>query len=143
MTINKFMTSEHRSCDEQFAQLENIVDSGNFDGAKIMFDEFKSHMLQHFAMEEKVMFPEYSSCGGGHCDPTQVMIMEHDQMRQLFDQMENALKEEDVNKFLGFSENLLFTMQQHNMKEEQMMYNFADETLNSDEIIEKMKEVII
>jgi len=30
-------------------------------------------------------------------------------------------------------------MQQHNMKEEQMMYNLADQSLNSEEIIEEMK----
>ena len=45
MTINQFMTEDHRACDEQFAQLENIVDQGNFDGAKIMFDECHNHML--------------------------------------------------------------------------------------------------
>jgi len=46
--------------------------------------------------------------------------------------MSKAIDEKDKNKFLGFSENLLFTMQQHNMKEEQMMYSLADESLNSD-----------
>jgi hemerythrin-like domain-containing protein len=137
------MTTDHRVCDEQFAQLENIVDSGNFDGAKMMFDEFKSHMLHHFAMEEQVMFPEYSSCEGGHCDPTTVMIMEHDQMRGLFNNMQEAIDNNDKNAFLGYSENLLFVMQQHNMKEEQMMYNFADESLDSEQIIDKMKKVAI
>lgn len=32
-------------------------------------------------------------------------------------------------------------MQQHNMKEEQMMYNLADQSLNSETIIEKMKAI--
>ncbi len=139
MTINQFMTTDHRACDEQFAQLENIVDLENFEGAKAMFEEFHAHMCNHFDMEEKVMFPKYQSCEGGHCDPTPVMIMEHDQMRAIFIQMENALNENNKEKFLGQSEALLFTMQQHNMKEEQMMYNFADQALNSEEIISEMK----
>ncbi|MGB5866940.1 MAG: hemerythrin domain-containing protein [Arcobacteraceae bacterium] len=139
MTINQFMTTDHRACDEQFAQLENIVDLENFEGAKAMFEEFHSHMCKHFDMEEKVMFPQYQSCEGGHCDPTPVMIMEHDQMRAIFIQMKNALTENNKEKFLGQSEALLFTMQQHNMKEEQMMYNFADQALNSEEIISQMK----
>ena len=143
MTINQFMTADHRSCDEQFAQLENIVDSGNFEGAEVMFKEFTNHMLLHFKMEEQVMFPKYSSTGGGHCDPTEVMIMEHNQMRSIFDQMKKALEEKDINKFLGFSENLLFTMQQHNMKEEQMMYNFADDILDSQDIIQQMEKVTL
>jgi len=139
MTINQFMTTDHRECDEQFAQLENIVDQGNFDGAKAMFDEFQAHMLKHFDMEEQVMFPQYQNCEGGHCDPTPVMLMEHNQMRAIFTQMANAINENDKEKFLGQSEALLFTMQQHNMKEEQMMYNFADQALNSEDIINQMK----
>ena len=52
-----------------------------------------------------------------------------------------ALNDSNQEKFLGLSENLLFIMQQHNMKEEQMMYNLADGALNSEEIIEKMKAI--
>ena len=139
MTINKFMSADHRACDEQFAYLENIIDQANFEAGKNMFDEFYSHMIKHFDMEEKVMFPEFQNCENAHCDPTPVMIMEHDQMRAIFLQMENAIKEHNKEKFLGQSEALLFTMQQHNMKEEQMMYNFADEALDSNDIISKMK----
>lgn len=142
MTINEFMTTDHRACDDQFAQLENIVDSGNFDGGKVMFDEFEAHMLKHFKMEEEVMFPAFNDCEGGGCNPTGVMIMEHDQMKALFKQMREAVNSSDKNRFLGLCENLLFVMQQHNMKEEQIMYNMVDESpLDSNEIIEKMQNV--
>ena len=139
MTINQFMTTEHRDCDNKFANLENIIDSGNFEGGKLMFDEFITHMLKHFKMEEEVMFKEFNDCEGGGCNPTGVMLMEHEQMRNLFSQMQEAINGSNKEKFLGLSENLLFIMQQHNMKEEQMMYNLADNALNSEEIIEKMK----
>jgi hemerythrin-like domain-containing protein len=139
MTINQFMTADHRDCDETFAELENIVDQSNFDGAKVMLSDFQSHMLKHFDMEEKVIFPQYQNSEGGHCDPTPVMLMEHNQMRAIFTQMSDAINENDKEKFLGQSEALLFTMQQHNMKEEQMMYNLADQALNSEEIITQLK----
>lgn len=139
MTINQFMTSDHRSCDDQFAQLENSVDAGNFVTANIIFEEFQTHMLKHFSMEEDVMFKEFNGANADGCNPTGVMIMEHDQMRNLMKQMEEALNNEDQEKFLGLSENLLFIMQQHNMKEEQIMYNLADNALASDDIIEKMQ----
>jgi len=141
MTINQYMTTDHRACDEQFAQLENIVDQGNFDGAKVMFDEFKDHMIKHFDMEEKVIFPQFNSAQGEGCNPTGVMIMEHDQMRNLFDKMQEAINKNNKENFLGLSENLLFVMQQHNMKEEQIMYNLADEVLNSQAIIEQIKRI--
>jgi len=139
MTINQFMTADHRDCDEKFAQLENIVDQANFDGAKAMFEDFHTHMLKHFDMEEQIMFPQYENCEGGHCNPTPVMLMEHNQMRNIFGEMKAAIDANDKERFLGQSEALLFTMQQHNMKEEQMMYNLADQSLNSEEIIEAMK----
>ena len=139
MTINQFMTKDHRDCDEQFAKLENIIDNDNFEEAKKIFEDFQTHMLRHFDMEEQVMFPNYQSCGGGHCDPTPVMIMEHNQMRTVFSKMSDAIVQNNKEKFLGQSEILLFTMQQHNMKEEQMMYNMADQTLDSEDIITKMK----
>ena len=138
MTVNEFMTNDHRHCDEQFAEVENSVDSGNFEASNILFKEFKDHMLKHFQMEEEVMFPEFNENGDGHCNPTGVMIMEHDQMRTLLDQMSEALKDQNKQKFLGLSENLLFVMQQHNMKEEQITYNMVDSSLDSDDIIKKM-----
>jgi len=139
MTVNQFMTGEHRVCDEEFANLENMVDGGKFEEAKALLERFLNHMRSHFSMEEEVMFKEFNNCSGGGCNPTIVMIMEHDQMRNLFLQMEEALEAKDKNRFLGVSENLLFVMQQHNMKEEQIMYNMVDNALNSDDIIEKMK----
>jgi len=141
MTINNFMTAEHRKCDEKFAELENSVDKGNFEAANILFDDFTNDLLLHFKQEETVMFKEFNDCSGGGCNPTSVMIMEHDQMRQTINQMREALSTKNNDRFLGLCENLQFIMQQHNMKEEQIMYNMADNALDSDKIIEAMKLV--
>jgi len=61
--------------------------------------------------------------------PTQVMRMEHIQMKQLFSEMEQAVKARDDAQYLGLSETLMMIMQQHNMKEEQMLYPMMDQTL--------------
>lgn len=139
MTINQFMTNDHRACDDEFANLEVLVDKEQWDESLSTFNAFKTHMLKHFDMEEAVMFPAFNESAGGGCNPTTVMIMEHDQMRGLFDQMGIALDSKQKDKFLGLCENLLFVMGQHNMKEEQIMYNMADEALSSQEIIQKMQ----
>lgn len=141
MTVNEFMTQDHRDCDDQFANLENIVDTNNFEGANSMFDEYYNHMIKHFDMEEKVMFPMFNDANAEGCNPTQVMIMEHNQMKMLLNKMKIAIEAKDKNSFLGLSENLMFLAQQHNMKEEQIMYNLVDKALNSDELIKKMKEL--
>ncbi|MGM0623787.1 MAG: hemerythrin domain-containing protein [Campylobacterota bacterium] len=142
MTINEFMTKDHRACDEEFANLEMLVDKSDYNTAKEAFAAFKNHMLHHFEMEESVMFAEFNEHAAGGCNPTGVMVMEHDQMRGVFHQMQAALEQENKEKFLGLCENLLFIMGQHNMKEEQMMYNLADSTLDAQATIEKMQEIV-
>jgi hemerythrin-like domain-containing protein len=133
------MSTDHKDCDTQFAQLESSVDAQKWDDALEQFGAFESHMLKHFAMEEEVMFPAFNESGAQGCNPTGVMIMEHDQMRGIMRQMAEAIENKDKEKFLGYSENLLFVMGQHNMKEEQIMYSLADNALDSEAIIEKMK----
>lgn len=141
MTINAYMTQEHRKCDDKFAELENAIDKNNFEAGNALFKAFQEDMLLHFRQEEDVMFTAFNQCSGGGCNPTSVMIMEHDQMRQTIKQMEEALQSRNVDRFLGLCENLQFIMQQHNMKEEQIMYNMADNALDSNTIIEAMKRV--
>ncbi len=139
MNIHTFMSADHKECDGEFAQLESSVDAQQWDEALEQFAAFEGHMLKHFAMEEEVMFPAFNESGGEGCNPTGVMIMEHEQMRTIMRQMAEAIENRDKEKFLGNSENLLFVMGQHNMKEEQIMYSLADNALDSEAIIEKMK----
>lgn len=86
-------------------------------------------MLNHFSMEEEKLFPAFEQHLGHTMGPTQVMRMEHNQMKQLFSEMQQAVKARDDAQYLGLSETLMMIMQQHNMKEEQMLYPMMDQTL--------------
>ena len=73
--------------------------------------------------------------------PTQVMRGEHQQMRALIDDINKALKAEDKDQFLGLSETLMILMQQHNMKEEMMLYPMCQQQIQqTDEVQEKIAE---
>jgi hemerythrin-like domain-containing protein len=61
--------------------------------------------------------------------PTQMMRFEHAQMRDLIEQMERALNGRDGSGFAGAAETLLILMQQHNMKEENILYPMCDRSL--------------
>ena len=141
--IKTFLTKDHRACDEEFANMENAVASDNWVEAKKKFDSFVEDLYGHFDMEEKVMFPAFESRTGMMGGPTQVMRMEHDQMRNVISQMENDVTNKNKDHFFGLSESLKMLMQQHNMKEEQMLYAMADAHLGVDafDIVEKMKEL--
>ncbi|AXH09138.1 hemerythrin HHE cation-binding protein [Malaciobacter halophilus] len=142
-TIKSFLTQDHRNCDEEFANLENVVASGDWQKAQEAFNEFENELQTHFDMEEKVLFPIFEQNTGMTCGPTQVMRMEHSQMSNVLSQMREDVAKQDKNHFFGLSESLMMLMQQHNMKEEQMLYAMADAHLEEQRssIIKQMKEL--
>ena len=142
-TISSFVTTDHRACDEEFADMENAVASGDWDLSAEKLNKFITDLLHHFDMEEKVMFPTFEDVTGMIQGPTMIMRMEHDQMRQLLNALQEDLEKKDKNHFFGVSESLMMLMQQHNMKEEQMLYAMADVHLASlvPQVIENMKAI--
>jgi hemerythrin-like domain-containing protein len=69
--------------------------------------------------------------------------MEHEQMRGLIQDMAGAFAAGDRNACLGLSETLNMLMQQHNLKEENMLYPMSDQVLSNsrDDLIRSMQAV--
>lgn len=128
-TILEYLSEDHHHCDEGFATAETAVAQGRWDVARESTDGFVAAMTRHFAMEEEVLFPAFEARTGMQSGPTAVMRMEHAQMRELMDGMLQALAAHDQGGFLGLSETLNMLMQQHNLKEENMLYPMADRVL--------------
>lgn len=57
------------------------------------------------------------------------MRAEHQQMRALVAQMNEALTARDRDQFLGLGETLLMLTQQHNMKEENILHPIMDQSI--------------
>ncbi|MDO8311125.1 MAG: hemerythrin domain-containing protein [Sideroxyarcus sp.] len=127
-TILEFMTTAHKTCDDDFARAEEAALSSKWSEAGTAFNRFRHAMAQHFRMEEAELFPALLSAGGP-AGPVQVMLMEHAQINDLIGQMATALDEKDAQSYGGISETLLIVMQQHNHKEEQILYPIADHIL--------------
>jgi len=143
-TIKEYLTQDHRRCDELFAQMEESA-SKSLDDAKALCQDFIEASERHFQMEEKVMFPEFEAKTGMTQGPTQMMRMEHTQMRALMQDMLQALESENKDKFFGYTETLMILLQQHNMKEEQMLYTMAQQHLSaeSDRIVDMMSSIVV
>jgi len=131
-TIRSFMTEDHRRCDDLFAEAEQAVSKGNLELALVAFGHFRSAMLAHFDSEEKTLFPTFETKTGMRQGPTQVMRMEHEQLRGLMDDAINALKTANADEYLGQADTLVIMMQQHNMKEENMLYPMCDQHLTAE-----------
>lgn len=139
--ITETMIADHRRCDEMFAEAESLIAAEDWEQGEAQFNEFRAATEHHFDMEESVLFPTFEQRTGQTMGPTSVMRGEHIQMRGLFAEMEDSVKLKDDERYLGLSETLMMIMQQHNMKEEQMLYPMTDQALEAeaDEVISQMK----
>jgi hemerythrin-like domain-containing protein len=72
------------------------------------------------------------------------MRYEHEQVKGLIGKLAQALESQDRDAYLSLCESMMILLQQHNMKEEQMLYAMCDRVLppeNKAETLEKMKKV--
>lgn len=131
-TITDFMTNVHRACDDLFAVAEENVAKGKWDKAAEQFDAFHKETERHLSMEEESLFPTFEAKTGMTGGPTQVMRSEHVQMRAVIEDMAQKLAAKDADGYLGLAETLMVLMQQHNMKEEQILYRMMDQTFGGE-----------
>lgn len=116
-----WFTADHRECDAEWAAVEWAVDADE-GRAPAAWTSFDRRMRRHFDMEEQVLFPAFEADTGMTGGPTAVMRFEHEQMRALLDQMDRAARAGDWREVLDQGDTLLMLVQQHNMKEEGMLY---------------------
>lgn len=131
--LSEYFTLDHQSCDSQWGDVERAVETGDATEVTRSWQRFEANLRQHLAMEEQVLFPAFERktgmTGGG---PTFVMRSEHDQMRGLLAQMAEAAARGDHDELLDQGDTLLMLIQQHNQKEEAMLYPMAERALASD-----------
>jgi len=120
------MTAKHRQCDEVLAEAESAVAENNWALAKQKWQDFSGQLEAHIQAEETILFPLFERATGMTSGPTQVMRMEHEQMRMLAKELEQAVSANKQEEFLGMSETMIVMMQQHNMKEETMLYPMSE-----------------
>lgn len=130
--ILEFMRDDHRACDHLFIEAENALAGKKMEEAKTLFESFYQATNHHFDMEERELFITFEKRTGMMGGPTQMMRYEHQQLRSLLESMRLALSENRNDDFFGIGESMMIMLQQHNMKEEQMLYPMIDRALESD-----------
>ena len=134
MSITTPLFQHHKHCDEIFADAEDACGAGDWAAGAAAFQSFRSQLETHFASEEDLLFPAFEEATGMTSGPTEVMRGEHRQMRDLLAQMSGAIDSRDTDTFGGAAETLLILMQQHNMKEENILYPMCDNALGGSDL---------
>ena len=142
-TIVEFLSNEHRCCDESFAATEEAAQTSDLLRCRTDFRQFQAAMEHHFEKEEAMLFPAFEQASGNTMGPTRVMRLEHRQMRETLAEMDGALASGDLEDFLGQAETLLILMQQHNIKEEQILYPMCDRFLGGavESVLQAMRDL--
>lgn len=140
--VSSIMTHQHRLCDEHFAKMESAASAGEWERVEQTWKLFNDSMLDHFSNEEEVLFPAFEQRTGNAQGPTQVMRMEHKQMRSLLDGLQQAVENRYAEQVLGVADTIMLMIQQHNMKEEQILYPMIDNAVTAgDEVVAQIKAI--
>lgn len=134
-SLTEHMQQHHKHCDEAFADAEDAGRRGDWSACARTYGAFRDELEAHFGTEEDIIFPAFEQRSGMYGGPTQVMRSEHTQMRGLLRQMDAALAARSADDFAGAAETLLVLMQQHNLKEENILYPMCDQALGDDAAI--------
>lgn len=81
----------------------------------------------HQAKEEAILFPALTAAAAAQNRPVQHMMLEHEQERALIEQAETAVRVSSIPHFMRFADKLSSTLRNHIYKEDQIMFEIADE----------------
>jgi len=128
-SISEFFSAQHRACDRTFEGMEEAINRDDWPQADALFRELSNDTLQHFSNEEDGLFPLFEEKTGMQGGPTQVMRGEHVELRELLQRIGDAVQARNQDEALGTAETFFLFLQQHNVKEEQVLYPMADQAL--------------
>ena len=132
MSYQQALTAQHRACDAAFAAIEQAAYRKDWAAAASAAQTFIDNTETHFHFEEEVLFPALEAATPMAGGPVSVMRIEHAQMRELFADLRAGTENRDIAMLADAAETLLMLMQQHNMKEESVLYPIADRSLSDD-----------
>ncbi|MDY0012878.1 MAG: hemerythrin domain-containing protein [Rhodocyclaceae bacterium] len=131
-SLSGLMGRNHTDCDDAFAAAEAAAMAGDWSACRTAMSRFERMLLAHFLAEEELLFPAFEAATGMASGPTVVMRQEHQQMRDLCADMSAAAQACDPSTLAGAADTLLVLMQQHNMKEENILYPMCDQAVGSE-----------
>lgn len=131
-TFAPTLTDDHRYCDHLLALVEQAIDAGDWASAQSGAASFRAAVERHFQYEEEVFFPALEARAPMATGPTRVMRMEHTQIRYMLADLVTAISAQAADDCRGVIETLHLVTQQHNGKEEAILYPLADQVLLED-----------
>lgn len=123
--VSEYLAWDHDRLDRLFADTIDAFEQSSIGAARERFGEFACGLERHIRIEEDILFPLFEmrvpSAG-----PTEVMRLEHVEIRRALEDISSALACEDGQAFDAGVEALVGVLEEHNMKEERVLYPLLD-----------------
>ena len=132
-SILEFMGKDHDRLDELFKEFRQVVYSDK-NKAKNLFHDFKTGLQRHIIWEEDLLFPVFDDKTGMHdTGPTAVMRTEHKHIKGFLEEINDELVNGAAAGIENTAKELVAVLTNHNNKEESILYQWIDESLDDKE----------
>lgn len=139
-TVTDFLQSDHRRLDTIFERFQQEVKDKQWDAAAGDFTAFNTGLRKHIRAEEEILFPVFEDKTGMHdAGPTFVMKMEHKDIHELLDKIQAGTEGHNEEQVFDAAYAFLNILQNHNMKEEHILYPESDSFLSDSERVQVVK----
>jgi uncharacterized protein (DUF2249 family)/hemerythrin-like domain-containing protein len=143
--VREFLGDDHRRLDAILRHAAILAHAGSFVDALARFAEFRCGLERHIEMEEQILFPSFEEETGITGGPTVVMHLEHLEIRRLMNAIGASLRAEDLAGLLDAIREFTTLLEEHNAKEEDVLYPTVDRALGTDrkrdEIVQRMQRL--
>jgi hemerythrin-like domain-containing protein len=130
--LTQFLRRDHGRIDQLFDDLRAMIDDGELERAEHHYGDAADALRRHIRIEEEVLFPAFET-HTGIMGPTRVMCFEHRKIEDWLDELKQSLARlhrAEASSALG---ELLRILEQHNVKEESVLYPRAEAALSPEE----------
>ncbi|MBA5687851.1 hemerythrin domain-containing protein [Rugamonas apoptosis] len=141
--VSNYLAHDHSRCDGLYADAVAHVAAHDWDQAAISFLEFAEAMRRHVEMEERVVYPAFEELLANTAAPTQSLHAEHHLLCEIMHRMGMAIQRRDVIEFSDHADTFRLITEQHNLKEEGILFPMFDKLLRPryDELVHAMDDL--
>ena len=125
MNLHEYLIAAHRRCRLLLGEVRHQVNGDAWVTAQQQCRALCVEMDGHFTDEEQILYPLFEQATAMPRGPTEIMRYEHDQMRELMEALYQAVAAANPVQFEQLAASLQLLLQQHNVKEETILYPFC------------------
>lgn len=125
------LAQHHGYCDRFFASALEAADRSDWQGFARQLAALTDALELHIGFEEGELFPAFEEASGLRGGPTEAMRIEHAEMRDLLHALGAAQPRVDPEGCRAELEHLRALLQNHNLKEEAVLYPACDRLLGA------------